>query len=436
MSDRKQLTEARRCEDDEGERDKKMDPTASFDIDKEIADAQLRRERRHEQEADEIFGAPPGAAQRDDAHEARRRGSPVGALMETTRAVRAQALQWEEARAKNDAPDGRDEEAPHYHGTRGPGQGVRGQEHERRAQQEADDMLENMAKWIDRSGDDPMVGEEKKDDEDPTTPTKRARRSRTRTTTPEKLREEGTGRNDFHMTEELAKEMTPTQAENTQEARQAEARAEERRASAHRREDLPRPAGQPSVCGPPHTAPRRDDEQVQRPEERGERDREEQAGDQTTQRAQEITSLADLANLIKNENAMLKRDLGDRLRNVENDYVQMAEAQQQLRERQDRAEEKQQRTTKQLNTHDNDIRELKATMKKTTTVTADYMKDVERRIQGLEKVATSANNTRQEAGTNNVVVIRGFARDTKRSDIVDFLQGLLKDIAYDAAAEA
>lgn len=36
----------------------------------------------------------------------------------------------------------------------------------------------------------------------------------------------------------------------------------------------------------------------------------------------------------------------------------------------------------------------------------------------------------------NVLVVRGFARDARRSDIVDFLQGLLNDTLYAWTAEA
>lgn len=434
--DQRCLTTHGKHMDGEDEHDGHMDPTASFDVDREIAEAQVRREQQHQREAHDIFGTPPKDLQHDDAHEGRRRGSPVGARMETARAARAQALQRGDAQAGHDESDKSDKEGPQHRGTTRPEQDDRRRALERQAQQEADDLLENMAEWIDRSGDDQMMGEEKKNTEDPTTPIKRARRSHAGGTTPEKRREDGTGSN-FHLTTELQKEMTPTQVENTQEAREAETRTTERRTDTHRGKELPRPAGQPATCGPPRAAPRQDSEQAQRPGEHGGRERAEKVdehGEQATRRPQEITPLADLADLIKNENAELKRDLGERLWNVENHYVHLAEAQQQLRDRQDRAEEKQQKRAKHLSIHDNEIRELKSTTKKATTATTDQIKDMERRIQGLEKAAVSS--TGQETGAGDVVVIRGFARDTKQSDIVDFLQGLLRDIAYEGAAEA
>lgn len=139
--------------------------------------------------------------------------------------------------------------------------------------------------------------------------------------------------------------------------------------------------------------------------------RDERGQQPAERRAQDITSLADLADLIRNENAELKRDLGDRLRNVEDDYVHMAEAQQQLRERHDHLEDKQTTAAKQLRKHDSEI-QIKMAMK-TTTTTTDHMKDMERRIQGLEKNATNPSHASQESNGGNVVVIRGFARDTQ-----------------------
>lgn len=64
------------------------------------------------------------------------------------------------------------------------------------------------------------------------------------------------------------------------------------------------------------------------------------------------------------------------------------------------------------------------------------MNDMDRRIQNLENVAANPNHTNQETGMGNVVVVRGFARDTRRSDIMGFLQGLLNDTTYASTAEA
>lgn len=74
----------------------------------------------------------------------------------------------------------------------------------------------------------------------------------------------------------------------------------------------------------------------------------------------------------------------------------MAEAQQQIHERQDHLEDKQTTAAKQLRKHDSEIQEIETAMKKTTTTTTDYMKDMERRIQGLENNATTLARSQTE----------------------------------------
>lgn len=138
--------------------------------------------------------------------------------METTCAVRAQALQREVQEGGREARRGQREEVQADQGPPDQLEGEDGrqgclqQEEQRRAQQQADDLLEDMARWIDQSDDEPTAQDGKQDDKgDPTTPKKRARRTHPGVAMPEKTWGDMMG-SAFHLTEELAKEITPTQA--------------------------------------------------------------------------------------------------------------------------------------------------------------------------------------------------------------------------------
>lgn len=151
--------------------------------------------------------------------------------------------------------------------------------------------------------------------------------------------------------------------------------------------------------------------------------------------AENITTLADLAELIKCGNSGLRRDFGNRIVKIEETQKDLSEGQATLWKQHERTDHKLTTIDKKLAKQHERIENLDDTVHDMARSAKDQLTNMQNRVEALEKQprGTSGDANHYSSNVGDVIVVRGFQRDTKKSEIMETLHDIMKQVpGYEA----